>query len=132
MPEKERKVIVFVAEGTEEIEAVVAIDILRRGKLYVDVVSVENTLDVICSRGVHIIADKLFSEMREFDSYSALVIPGGQKGAATLASNEQIHRLLHDFENKGKLVCLICAGRKDEKDLYCFLNLYKYVILSSF
>jgi putative intracellular protease/amidase len=113
LPKKyERKVLLLVANGTEEMEAVITADVLRRGELCVDVVSVENTREIICARGINLIADQLLSDLKNANEYEALIIPGGKKGADTMAADSRVHNLLREFEQKRLLVALICAGKE--------------------
>lgn len=68
--------VVLVAEGSEEMEAVITIDILRRAGIDVTVASVADQNVVKCSRGVNIVSDsKLSSLSGDFD---AVILPGGQ------------------------------------------------------
>ena len=62
-PPATKKVLVPIADGTEEIEAVTVIDVLRRAGAEVVVMSVEDGRDeVTCSRGVRLVADKNVKE----------------------------------------------------------------------
>lgn len=56
-----KKVLVPIGTGSEEMEAVITIDVLRRAGAQVTVASVEPALTVKCSRGVNIVADKVRS-----------------------------------------------------------------------
>jgi putative intracellular protease/amidase len=107
-------VLLLVAHGTEEMEAVITVDILRRGQLQVHVVSVETTHEVVCSRSVKLVADYLLSDLKHFDQYNALIIPGGNKGSETLAANPRVQDLVKEFEHTGRLVALICAGKMEK------------------
>jgi protein deglycase len=68
-------VLVLIADGSEEIEAVGTIDTLRRAELVVTVASVSDSLQVVCSRGVKLVADALFSDVQDQD-FDAVVLPG--------------------------------------------------------
>ena len=57
------KVAVFIADGSEEVEAITPVDLLRRAKVDVDVVSVMPELEISASRNVKITADKLLDEI---------------------------------------------------------------------
>lgn len=65
----EKSVLVPVGNGSEEMEAVIIIDVLRRAGAQVTVASVESGREVTCSRGVKLIADNVISEVegQEFD-----------------------------------------------------------------
>ena len=107
-----KRLLLLIAHGTEESEAVITVNVLRRGQVQVDVASAENTLEVTCSRGIKLVADKLLTDIQNTDDYSGIICPGGSKGADTLASHSRVQEFLRDFERKGKLVALICAGKK--------------------
>ncbi|PVV01333.1 hypothetical protein BB560_004250 [Smittium megazygosporum] len=107
------KAIVFIAEGTEEIEAVVTIDVLRRAEIEVLVVGVSQIKVpyYICSRKVKIVPDAYIDvDTINFDNYNAAIIPGGVLGAKILSENDQVQRILADFYAQGKIVATICAG----------------------
>jgi protein deglycase len=68
-------VLVVVADGSEEIEAVVTIDTLRRAELNVTVAAIGDKLEVVCGKGVKLVADVLFADVANND-FDALVLPG--------------------------------------------------------
>ena len=70
------KVLVGVADGSEEIEVVTIIDTLVRGGAEVVVASVMGKKEVKCSRGVKLVADCLISECSE-SSWDMICVPGG-------------------------------------------------------
>ncbi|RKF15644.1 DJ-1/PfpI family protein [Alginatibacterium sediminis] len=78
---------IFIANGSEEIETVTIIDILRRAQFVVDVISIEpaQQLEIFCSRGVKLIADKHFDDI-ELGNYQLWILPGGLKGSMALAN----------------------------------------------
>ena len=103
------KVAVFIADGSEEVEAITPVDLLRRAKVVVDVVSVMPGLEITASRNVKITADKLMSEI-DFDEYDMLVLPGGIRGTNTLNSNEELKKQIVRFNDQGKAIAAICAA----------------------
>ncbi|RHZ75325.1 hypothetical protein Glove_216g198 [Diversispora epigaea] len=109
-----KKALVFVANGSEEMEAVISADVLRRGQIEVCVagVSLEDKQYATCSRGVKIVPDIQPSDFSKFDvsSYDVIVIPGGLGGAKTLSSHSDIQHLLSLAHKSGKYVAAICAG----------------------
>ena len=103
-----KKVLVPIAEGTEEIEAVCIIDVLRRAGAEVVVASVgEKT--VTCSRGVKIVADKLLGDCRN-DSFDLIVLPGGVPGAQNLRDSADLTELLKKQADAGGFFGAICAS----------------------
>jgi 4-methyl-5(b-hydroxyethyl)-thiazole monophosphate biosynthesis len=100
-----KKVIVFLVDGFEEIEALGTIDILRRGKVNVTTVSVTGKKEVMGSHGVPVIADVLF-EQADFD-VDMLILPGG-----TIALNDHVglKEKIVVFNKAGKHIAAICAA----------------------
>ncbi|KAJ2892415.1 hypothetical protein IWW38_003232 [Coemansia aciculifera] len=112
-PRTPKKAIVFIANGTEEMEAVITIDVLRRAGIHVLVLAaVDTSTDpVVCSRGVKLVPDAyLGDDSVKIATYDAVVVPGGAEGATTLAENPQVCSILADFYAQKKLVAAICAG----------------------
>lgn len=103
-----KKVLVPIADGTEEIEAVCIIDVLRRAGAEVTVASV-GSLQITASRGVKIVADTLISACvrKEWD---LVVLPGGIPGAENLRDCEDLERILKHQAGQGKLFGAICAA----------------------
>ena len=103
------KVAVFIADGSEEVEAITPVDLLRRAKVDVDVVSVMPVPDIVASREVKITADKLLYEIN-FDEYDMLVLPGGVRGTNNLNACEELKKQLVRFNDQGKGIAAICAA----------------------
>ena len=102
------RALVLLAQGAEEMEAVISIDVLRRGGIDVTVAGLDGTDPVRCSRGVVITPDVALDQVEgEFD---ALVLPGGAEGAQRLAQSDEVGELLREQELKGLLVAAICAA----------------------
>lgn len=100
--------LVLLAAGAEEIEAVISIDVLRRGGIEVTIAGVEGKAPVRCSRGVVITPDVGIDEVHgEFD---VLVLPGGAEGAQRLAQSNEVGTLLRAQEHSGRWVAAICAA----------------------
>ncbi|MCX7970029.1 MAG: DJ-1/PfpI family protein, partial [Negativicutes bacterium] len=80
------RVLVLVADGSEEIETVAMIDVLRRGQLEVVVAGLDG-LTVTGSRGIVIQADCRLDQLTDaqLDEFDWLYLPGGLKGAQTFA-----------------------------------------------
>lgn len=104
------KALLFVANGSEELEVTSIFDVLKRGR--VDVCLVSLTESVTCSRGLRVIPDSVFSSA-DFESYKnadAVILPGGLEGAKAFASNADLHALLRFFWESGRIVAAICAA----------------------
>ena len=103
------KASVFLATGFEEIEAVGIIDILRRGNIDVNIVSVTGEYTVTGVHGIDIVADELFENV-DFANYNALVLPGGGPGSIMLKEHAGVCQAFVDANQKGKLIAAICAS----------------------
>lgn len=104
-------VLVCLAHGSEETEAVTTIDVLVRGGLSVTTASVESdgTREIVCSRGVRLLADAPLVEVADND-YDAIVLPGGLKGAETFRDSPLLVETVRQFHLSSKIVAAICAA----------------------
>lgn len=106
-----KKALVWMANGFEEIEALTAVDLLRRAGVQVDMVSIEPQLEVEGSHGIRVRANLLLGEVRDFDGYDAVITPGGMPGSAALRDTPAVTEMLASFYGKeGKTVGSICAS----------------------
>ena len=102
------RVIILLANGFEEIEALAPLDVLRRLNYDVKLVSMNDTLEVISSHNVSFKADLLFSE--EVYLSAGVIIPGGMPGAKNLRDDLRVLTLVKRFNEEHKLIASICAG----------------------
>lgn len=109
------RALVPIADGTEEIEAVCVIDVLRRAGVDVVVAGVgpagapAATLTVTASRGVRLVAD-IAIEAAAGAVFDAIVLPGGLPGAHHLRDSPALAAMLEDQDRSGRLVAAICAS----------------------
>lgn len=103
------RVLIPLAEGVEELEAVTLLDVLRRGSVDVTSVSLTESLSVKGSRGVTLLADATWTSIKPA-SFDAIVLPGGGRGTEHLASDERVVDTLCSFNKNNKLVAAICAA----------------------
>jgi 4-methyl-5(b-hydroxyethyl)-thiazole monophosphate biosynthesis len=104
------RVLVPIAPGCEELEAVTIIDLLRRAGLEVVVAGLQDG-PVKASRGVTLLPDTSLDEVLGL-SFDMLVLPGGLPGADHLDQDPRIHRLLQQMAEDGKYTAAICAAPK--------------------
>jgi len=107
-------VLVPIAPGCEELEAVTIIDLLRRADITVTTASLDNGNEinpVVASRGVVLIPDTTLDQaiLTDFDM---LVLPGGLPGADHLDNDPRIQSLLKKMTGEGKYTAAICAAPK--------------------
>jgi 4-methyl-5(b-hydroxyethyl)-thiazole monophosphate biosynthesis len=103
-----KKVLVPIADGSEEIEAVCLIDTLRRASAEVTVASVDR-LQVTASRGVKLVADARISDCTG-QTYDCIALPGGMPGAEHLRNSAELITMLKKQKQAGKLYAAICAA----------------------
>jgi len=102
------RLIVPLAEGFEEIEAIAVIDVLRRANIKVDVVGIED--EIVAGRnGVKILCDKIITDVKP-DDYDGIVLPGGNPGYKNLENSQQVINLIKAYNSRGKLIAAICAS----------------------
>ena len=104
------KVLIPLAQGCEELEAVTIIDLLRRAEIKVITASLSKE-PVTCSRGTILIADVNLDAVLE-DSFDMLILPGGLPGADNLNADPRIHLLITRLANQNKHIAAICAAPK--------------------
>lgn len=102
------KVLVPIADGSEEMEAVTIIDVLRRAGAQVTVASVGER-QVTAAHGVMLVADTTISEC-EADSWDLVVLPGGIPGAQHLHASAPLQRILAAQNDANRFVGAICAA----------------------
>ena len=105
-----KKVALFIENGSEELEFIAPLDIMRRANLEVDLISANNEDFITSSHNVKILADKKIDEVNNILDYDAIVIPGGMPGSTLLRDNKKIIEFYQTMYNSGKLVVAICAA----------------------
>ncbi|MCI1856770.1 MAG: DJ-1/PfpI family protein [Sporolactobacillus sp.] len=103
-----KRILVLLAEGFEETEAVSAVDVLRRGDVSVTLCSLGETL-VEGSRHMTLKADTTIDRISAAD-FDGIYLPGGTKGAETLRDDARVQQLIRTFYDSGKKVTAICAA----------------------
>ncbi|MBQ9355785.1 MAG: DJ-1/PfpI family protein [Prevotella sp.] len=105
-----KKAYVFLADGFEDVEALIPVDVLRRGGVEVVTVSVmDENLLVTSAHGVQIVADAEAAEV-QFSDADLLFLPGGMPGAKNLYDSDIVRQAVKEQVQAGKLVAAICAA----------------------
>jgi 4-methyl-5(b-hydroxyethyl)-thiazole monophosphate biosynthesis len=102
------RVLVPIAEGSEELEAITIVDILRRADIEVVVAGLTDE-PVVMSRQTVILPDASLDEALD-DEFDMIVLPGGLPGADNLDKDQRIHDLLDKMAKRGNFVAAICAA----------------------
>jgi len=97
------KAVLFFADGTEECEALLVADLLRRAKVEVIIASAMGRRALVSSHGIHLNADALAD-------VDMVILPGGIPGTPNLAENKTVTDTCVSFAKAGKKVAAICAA----------------------
>ncbi len=101
---------VFLADGFEEVEALTAVDVLRRAGMPVRTVSISSSLQVMGAHGISVKADAIY-ESTLFGNPGWLILPGGLPGADNLYKFAPLQGLLHQqAESAEGQIAAICAA----------------------
>ncbi|MDY0116556.1 MAG: DJ-1/PfpI family protein [Sulfurimonadaceae bacterium] len=104
-----KKVLVPLATGFEEIEAVSIIDVLRRGEIEVIIAHIGETKFVKGAHGIAIETDCDINTL-SVDDIDMIVLPGGWDGTLALINNAKVTEILQDMDKKNKAIGAICAA----------------------
>lgn len=102
-----KRAVIVLADGFEEIEATISIDILRRAGIDVIVCGLGDRT-VKGAHDLEIITDSTLEDFNE--SVDAIVLPGGMPGADNLAGSEKVNTLVKKLFQERKIVAAICAS----------------------
>lgn len=102
-------VYVHLAEGFEEVEALTAVDVMRRVGIDAKTVSVTGERTVRGTHGVAVEADLIYEEC-DYEKCEMIVLPGGLPGASNLEAHEGLTGHIKDFAASGKKLAAICAA----------------------
>ena len=103
------RALVPVANGTEDLEAVTIIDVLRRAQFDVTVASIEHDLTVTLAKGCKLTADTAMNEVKK-ETFDLIAVPGGSAGAAALAKNKALIEMLKSNRANRRWYAAICAA----------------------
>lgn len=104
-----KTVYVFLADGFEEIEALTVVDMLRRVKIDVETVSIDNADEVTGSHNITVKADKKLKDV-VLTQAGMLVFPGGMPGTTNLKECEALINMLREFNSSNRRIAAICAA----------------------
>lgn len=104
-----KKVYVFLADGFEDVEALIPVDVWRRGGVDVTTVSIMGDYMVETAHGVRLMADTLIEDADLSDA-DLLFLPGGMPGATNLYAHEGVRKAVTNQYATGRKVAAICAS----------------------
>ena len=102
-------ILVHLATGFEEVEALTCVDILRRVDLDARLVSVTDDIYVEGAHGITVKADLMFDDV-DYSECEMIVLPGGLPGAHNLRDHEGLRKEILKFAEAGKGLAAICAA----------------------
>ena len=130
-----KKVLILLAEGFEEIEALGTADILIRMGAEVVLAAMKKTA-VAGSHNITVNSDALFDDLDQSE-FDAVVLPGGLPGSLNLYNDDRVIDILHEFAAENKVTAAICAApmvldkagllEKCTFTMYPAEDLYKYL-----
>ncbi len=103
------KGLILLANYFEDVEALITIDMLRRAKIEIDLVSITEDYNLITQSGVKLQADYLIDEI-DLDKYAFLIMPGGKAVFETHLNSNITKHCIKLFYQKQKLIAAICAA----------------------
>lgn len=124
---------IFLADGFEDMEAIVTMDVLKRTGLNVKLVGVEK-IEVVSSYGVKMLADTTVDEITT-EELQAIVLPGGMPGTNNLNACNKVHEIINYCVQNNILIGAICAapiilggmGILNNKKACCFPGFESYL-----
>ena len=100
---------VFLADGFEESEGIITIDLLRRAGFDVKTISITDSNTITSSHNIKLYSDLIWSEFNNY-KFEVLVIPGGKLGVNNLSNFDKLKEVLINHNNNGGMIAAICAG----------------------
>lgn len=128
-------VAILLANGFEDCEGLMVVDLCRRAKVCIDLYSITNQNTVTTSHRVSIRTECTIDTLN-VDNYDMLVIPGGKAGVDNLNSSDEVKRVIAQFMYQDKYVAAVCAGPSvlgrlgylQDKKYTCYPGFEQYVI----
>lgn len=103
------KVYAMIADGTEEVECLAVVDILKRSGVEVVLVSASGSRQIVSSHKITIVADAVIKDV-DFSDADAVFLPGGMPGSENLSACEPLIKALHEVADSGRRIAAICAA----------------------
>lgn len=131
-----QNIIALLADGFEESEALIPVDLLRRVGDNVSLISIKDSdIQVTSSHNIRVISDDIISNVN-IDQVDALILPGGMPGTKHLDACPKVHEFIDKLNAQGKLITAICAapmilGKKgllNGRNATCFPGFEEYLV----
>jgi len=103
-----KKVLIALAEGFDEIEALATADVLQRAGIEVVLAGIPGTM-IKGRSGIKVVADKRIDEINSSE-FDCLVLPGGNPGYINLGKSKRIIEIINEFDRQKKQIAAICGA----------------------
>lgn len=103
------KTAILIADGCEECEALIQVDMLRRAGVDCDMVSISQSRQVTSARNITFQCDRTMNDFDD-DAYDGVILPGGMPGTLHLKEDARVISLIKKYDSEKKLVAAICAA----------------------
>lgn len=100
---------IFMAPGCEEVEALAVVDLVRRAKIDICMISITDKNTVTGSHNITFFTDATKDEV-DYDLLDGIILPGGMPGTLNLEADEIVQNTIRSFNEDGKMVAAICAA----------------------
>lgn len=104
-----KRVGVLLATGFEEVEALTVVDLLRRSKIEVNLISITGETQVLGARNISVLADEIY-DFEKIKQLDLIVLPGGLPGTNHLEESEFVIKAIRYFTENNKPIAAICAA----------------------
>ena len=104
-----KKAVMLFANGYEEVEALMTVDLLKRAGVDIRLVSINDDMTVTGSHGISVAMDTKLSRI-QLKEEDAIIIPGGMPGTMNLGVDVAVTGALKQMNRDGKIVAAICAA----------------------
>lgn len=124
----------FFADGFEEVEAIAALDVIRRAGIEIESVGI-GSKEIRGAHNITVICDKTEDEISVSDKLCGIILPGGMPGTTNLQNNVTVNKFIDFCVENNLFLCAICAapmilGQKGlliNKEATCFPGFERYL-----
>jgi len=102
-------VFAFIADGSEEVECLSVVDILKRAQFNVTLISINPDKEVHTSHGINIMADTTINDI-DINDADILFLPGGGPGTQHFKDSKKLTDMILYHASKNKPIAAICAA----------------------
>ena len=103
------KLLICMADGCEEIEALTVVDLARRAGLEIEMAAISGKPEILGAHGIKIGADADLGKINKND-YDGVILPGGMPGTNHLREDARVIDIVKTFAKEDRLVAAICAA----------------------